>query len=70
MKLSLIKIGNSQGVRLPVSIIKQCHFSADIDAVVKNGSLILTASEDGREMWQDWLMQNGDNLKSEEEWKW
>lgn len=45
MKLNIIRIGNSLGIRLPRSLITQCKFGKTIQAKVKNHSLILTPDE-------------------------
>ena len=31
MKATLVRIGNSQGLRIPSSVIKQCGFEKDLD---------------------------------------
>lgn len=51
---SLIKIGNSQGVRLPKSIIKQARLeNADLEfEVLENGLLIKPVKKVGREEWE------------------
>lgn len=52
---SLIKIGNSQGIRLPKAIIKQAHLeNADLEfEVLENGLLIKPANNVGREVWKE-----------------
>ncbi|HLB40197.1 MAG TPA: AbrB/MazE/SpoVT family DNA-binding domain-containing protein [Candidatus Babeliales bacterium] len=53
MKLNLIKIGNSRGIRLPQSVLKQCNFQEVIVAEVKDGKLILSApTATPRQGWQ------------------
>lgn len=50
---SLIKIGNSQGIRIPKTIIKQAHLeNASLELeVLENGLLIKPMQENGRENW-------------------
>ncbi|WP_345993619.1 AbrB/MazE/SpoVT family DNA-binding domain-containing protein [Sulfurimonas sp. HSL-1716] len=52
---TLIKIGNSQGIRLPKTIIKQAHLeSANLEfEVVENGLLIKPVNNVGREAWKE-----------------
>lgn len=52
---SLIKIGNSQGVRLPKAIIKQAHLeNADLEfEVVDDGLLIKPVNKAGRKSWDE-----------------
>ena len=51
---TLIKIGNSQGVRLPKSIIKQAHLeNTELEfEILENGLLIKPANNIGREVWE------------------
>jgi len=53
MKLDLIQIGNSQGIRLPKSIIKQCRFKEVVEAEIKDGKLILSSEQKPRKGWAD-----------------
>lgn len=52
---SLIKIGNSQGIRIPKTIIKQAHLeNASLELeVLENGLLIKPMQENGRENWAE-----------------
>lgn len=51
---ALVKIGNSQGVRLPKTIIKQAHLeNANLEfEVLNNGLLIKPVDSIGRESWE------------------
>ena len=40
MKIDIIKIGNSQGIRIPKTIMKQCGFSESVETEIKDGNLI------------------------------
>jgi len=42
MKIDIIKIGNSQGIRIPQAIMEQCGFGDSIEMEIKNGSLVLS----------------------------
>ncbi|MGB8467829.1 MAG: AbrB/MazE/SpoVT family DNA-binding domain-containing protein [Candidatus Babeliales bacterium] len=64
MKLSLIKIGNSQGVRLPKALLEQCNFKDSLYVHVKEGMLILSATKKPREGWAEAfkvMAQRGDD---------
>jgi len=52
---TLIKIGNSQGIRLPKAIIKQAHLeSVNLEfEVVENGLLIKPVNNVAKEMWKE-----------------
>ncbi len=54
MKLNLIKIGNSRGIRLPKALLEQCKFKDLVIAEVKDGKLILsTPKAVPRAGWQE-----------------
>lgn len=51
MKASLIKIGNSQGIRIPKPIIAQCGFEGEVEFVVQNNELIIKPIKSSRLNW-------------------
>jgi antitoxin MazE len=83
MKVNLIPIGNSKGVRLPRSVIKECGFGEQIEMRVEHGSVVLAPARGTREGWdaafrkmaanQDDALLIPDSLAHEwdtEEWEW
>ena len=72
MKISLIRIGNSQGIRIPASIIKQCGFEQDLELNVKNKTMIVSAAEVARKDWQKAAEKENKQLPFDEkgEWDW
>lgn len=53
MKINIIQIGNSQGIRLPKSVISQCGFKDTIEAEIKDGKLILSPIQEPRVGWRE-----------------
>ena len=51
MKVNLVSIGNSKGVRIPRSIIKACGFGEQIEMRVCEGMVVLTPARNPREGW-------------------
>ncbi|MEC9347652.1 MAG: AbrB/MazE/SpoVT family DNA-binding domain-containing protein [Pseudomonadota bacterium] len=51
MKVSLVAIGNSRGVRLPSAVIRECGFTDEIEMKVTNGSVVLSPVRSGRSGW-------------------
>ena len=45
MKVNIIKIGNSQGVRIPKTIMEQCGFRESVEMEIKDGNLILKPTQ-------------------------
>ena len=81
MKASIIKIGNSQGVRIPKPILDQCGFDKEVELEVKNQELIVKASKSPRENWKASFMKMAENQDDRlidsvntewenEEWEW
>ena len=72
MKISLVRIGNSQGIRIPSSIIKQCGFEQELELSVRNKAMIVTASENIRRAWQQLSEKENEQAPFDEkgEWEW
>jgi antitoxin MazE len=51
MKVKLIPIGNSKGVRLPRLVIEECGFGEQIERRVELGSVVLARARGTREGW-------------------
>lgn len=45
MKIDIIKIGNSQGIRIPKTIMEQCGFSESVEVEIKDGNLVLKPAQ-------------------------
>ena len=41
MKVNIVSIGNSKGIRIPKSIIDQCNFNKEAELEVENNRLII-----------------------------
>lgn len=50
MKASIIKIGNSQGLRIPKPILDQCGFTKEVELVVINQELVVKAPKSPRKV--------------------
>lgn len=53
MKAELIRIGNSQGIRIPKPIIEQCGFRDSVEITVQGNALIIKAACEARQGWED-----------------
>ena len=51
MKVNLVSIGNSKGVRIPRSIIKACGFGDQVEMRVSDGAVVLAPAHKPREDW-------------------
>ena len=67
MRLNIIPIGNSKGIRIPSSVLNQCHIESMVDMLIENGKIILVPiSKKTRDGWnikfKDMSRNNDDNL--------
>ena len=51
MKVKLVSIGNSKGIRIPSSIIRQCGLGDELEMSVENGVIVLAPARSVREGW-------------------
>lgn len=82
MRASIIKIGNSQGIRLPKPILEQCGFNQEVELEVHNHELVIKSPSNPRDNWEKAFMAmaaNGDDKLldpvsmtqwDEGEWEW
>ena len=52
MKASIIKIGNSHGLRIPKPILDQCGFKKEVELEVVNQELVVKAVNRPRKNWE------------------
>ena len=57
MKTTLIRIGNSQGIRIPKPFIEQCGFRSDVDLDIRGQELIIHAHYKPRAGWESAFQQ-------------
>ena len=82
MKVELIRVGNSRGIRIPKPIIEQCGFEDVVELQIESDRLVIAAARQPREGWEEafraagssdqdelWL-QAPSNQFDREEWRW
>lgn len=52
MKVKLVPIGNSKGVRIPQAFIRACGFGEHVEMRVEQNAIVLAASRSPRENWE------------------
>ena len=81
MKASIIQIGNSQGLRIPKPILKQCGLSGEVELEVHDNELVIKPTTQSRKDWEkafktmaqtgdDQLIEFPESQWVEEEWEW
>ena len=53
MKVKLVSIGNSKGVRIPRSVIKECGLGDQVEMRVSNGVIVLAPAHEARAGWDE-----------------
>ena len=51
MKVDVIRIGNSHGIRIPKPLLEQCGLQGSAEMIVEDGKLVITPSQSLREGW-------------------
>ncbi len=78
----VVKIGNSQGIRIPKALLEQSGINSDVEIEVRNQSLIIRSAKRSRVGWDEAFseisMQGDDSLLDrapateweQAEWEW
>ncbi len=53
MKTKVVRIGNSQGVRIPKTLLEQCGLQGAVELEVREGQLVLRSATRPRAGWDD-----------------
>jgi antitoxin MazE len=83
MKVMLVPIGNSRGVRIPKPLIEQCGLAEEVEMDVQDGTILIRAPRACRAGWADAfarMARAGDDKLTDsrfpstrwddEEWEW
>ena len=61
MRARIVKIGNSQGIRIPKPLLEQLKIKEDVDIEVENNQLIIRPVSNPRMGWDDAFRQMATN---------
>jgi antitoxin MazE len=84
MRARVVKIGNSQGIRIPKPLLEQLKINEDVDIEIENNQIIIRPVSNPRAGWDDAfqkMAENGDDVLiegeqtithswDETEWQW
>ena len=81
MRISIIKIGNSQGIRLPKPVIEACGFEKEVELEIHDHEVLIRPITQPRHNWENTfksMAANGDDKLLElpattwdkDEWQW
>ena len=52
MKTKIIRIGNSQGVRIPKPLIEESGITEEIEMILRDNEIVLRSAETTRKNWE------------------
>ena len=62
MKAAVVSIGNSRGIRIPKTILEQCHIKQDVILDVKDGSIVIKPVKKAkRKNWAKYFREMSEN---------
>jgi antitoxin MazE len=82
MKVELVRVGNSRGIRIPKPIIDQCGFEDAVELRVENDHLVIAPARQPRTGWEEAFRVAGSSAYDEllldtpasqfdrDEWQW
>lgn len=82
MKVKLVRIGNSRGIRIPKSILDQCGLHEAADLRIEKDRLVLLPERSARQGWEEAFIAAGPSSSDElllealpsafdrEDWRW
>lgn len=83
VKTRIIRIGNSQGIRIPKPLLEQSGIQSEVELEIEDNKIIIHASQSPRIDWEDAFVamaEQGDDMLLEsdvidsdwdqEEWQW
>lgn len=53
MRTSIVRIGNSQGIRIPKILLEQCHLGGVVELEVEAGRLVIRPVDTARAGWDE-----------------
>ena len=51
MRANIIRIGNSQGIRIPKVLIEQCHLGTEVELEVEDDKIVIRPASQPRKYW-------------------
>jgi antitoxin MazE len=63
MRIELVRIGNSRGIRIPKPLIEQCGFGDTVELHVEQDRLIIAADRPARQGWKEALAAAGSSAR-------
>jgi antitoxin MazE len=68
IKTRVIQIGNSQGVRIPKTLLEQANLGEEVELEVSNGKLLIRAASSPRAGWEESFGKTDRVAEGKPEW--
>jgi antitoxin MazE len=68
MKVAIVPIGNSRGVRLPKALLDQCRFTDSAELTVEAGRIVLAPATKPRAGWAEAFGADRAHSAEDSEW--
>jgi len=65
VKVQLVRIGNSRGIRIPEPILEQCELQGTVELHVENDHLVISPGHTFREGWGEAFRAAGPSTNDE-----
>jgi antitoxin MazE len=69
IKTRVIQIGNSQGVRIPKTLLEQANLGEEVELEVSNGQLLIKAAGSPRAGWGESFSKPSGVAEGKPEWR-
>lgn len=84
MRTNIIRIGNSQGIRIPKILLEQSHLGTEVDLEVEDEKIVIRSASRNRQGWEEKFKSMAESRDDEmiaddlcvetewdkEEWQW
>jgi antitoxin MazE len=83
MRVKLVRIGNSRGIRIPKAVLEQCGLQEAAELRVEKDRLVITRERHPRQGWEEAFLAEGSSSNDElllgsmpgsafdqEDWRW
>lgn len=81
VKTRIIRIGNSQGIRIPKLLLEQSGIEEEVELEIQDKRIVIHAATRSREKWDEYfaemanredaiLLDSSGTVWDEEEWEW
>jgi len=57
MRVSVVRIGNSRGIRIPKAVLKQCRLGSTVELEMRRDHLVVRPVDEPRAGWEDAFRQ-------------